>query len=77
MLEGGKGNWWTTFTNWSKSPSTAEGQTVACPSRKSIVCLPVGFLTRVPGPNLIMSEHQTGTEGPQGMQGVTLSLPLL
>lgn len=28
--------------------------------------LPVGFLIRVPGQNLITSEHQTGTREPRG-----------
>lgn len=53
--------------NWSKSPSMAEGQMVAGASKN----LPVGFLTRVPGQHLIMSEQQTGTGEPHGIQRMT------
>lgn len=61
MPEGGK------VTGGPKSPSTAEGQMVAGASKN----LPVGFLTRVPGQHLIMSEQQTGTREPHGIQRMT------
>lgn len=49
----------------SHQKSAEEGQAVEHVPRVS--CFPVGFLTSVSGQKLIVSEHQTGTGGPQRM----------